>query len=321
MCAKSAMPPPYDQIHSAVQGFLNTFGKGKTPVSKALVFGDPAKIMAQCAPAWPVIDGAAGKKYCDARPDGGSRGYFDWNSGTLYLDFDLKAMSRDNVKTFLHETTHGNESISGYPKPGSGEADKPETERNTVYLDRIWYLIGAIAKAEDRLQHPEDEQSLVTYIDQLCALLIALEDFERAEQGLPSVDLPEGLKARRPNHEDLDRWFGFRVDYYRLMDFYASRESGDPFETIVAHWAALRGVGRTLRTFLGKYKDYYNAEVERFLKAQGPGMSAQEQAEHRAEKEEELARMLPALAAQELSIKIGKAARYLFPGATLPAPH
>ncbi len=320
MCAKSSMPPPYDQVHNAVQGFLNTFGKGKTPVSKALIFGDPAKIMVQCAPAWPVIDGAAGKKYCDARPDGGSNGYFDWDNGTLYLDFDLKSMSRDNVKTFLHETTHGNEYISDYPKPSHGEAGKPEAERNTVYLDRMWYLIGAIAKAEARLQRPEDEQSLVTYIDQLVALLNALEDFERAEQGLPSVDLPDELKARRPNHDDLDRWFGFRVDYYRLMDFYASSKAGEPFETIAAHWKELRGVGRTLSVFLGKYKAHFNAMVERFLAAQGPSMSAQEQAEHRLEKETELARQLPALAAQELSIKIGKAARYLFPDATLPAP-
>lgn len=320
MCATSAMPPPYDAVHSGVQGFLNTFDKGKTPVSKALIFGDPAKIMVQCAPAWPIIDGAAGKKFCDERPDGGSNGCFDWDSGTLYVDFDLKAMSCSNVKTLLHETTHGNEYISGYPNPSPGDAGKPEAERNTAYLDRMWDLIGTIAKAEARLQHPEDEQSLVSYIDQLCALLNALEDFERAEQGLPSVDLPDGLTAHRPHHDDLDKWFGFRVDYYRLMQFYASGKAGDPFETIAVHWAELRGVGRTLSVFLGRYKAHFNAEVERFLAAQGPGMSAQEQAEHRAEKEAELARKLPALAAQELSIAIGKAARYLFPGATLPAP-
>ncbi|MDF2142281.1 hypothetical protein [Paenirhodobacter sp. CAU 1674] len=320
MCAAAVMPAPYGQIHAAVQKFLDGFSKGKTPISKALIFGERVPIDVSCAPPWPIVDGKAGKAFCDDRPDGGSNGCFDWDSGTLYFDFDVKSMSQSNVKTYLHEVTHGNEYLADYARPQPGAAGKSEAERNTAYLDRMWVLVGAIAKAEARLQRPEGEQSLATYVAQLCALLNALEDFERAEQGLPSVDQPDGLTTRRPIHDDLIKWFGFHVDYYRLMRFYAEGKAGDPFETIAGHWNDLRGVGRSLNKFLARYEAHFNAEVERFLEAQGPGMSAQEREEHRAEKAAELARKLPALAAQELSMAIGKAARYLFPGATLPDP-
>ncbi|MEZ5687120.1 MAG: hypothetical protein R3D78_15070 [Paracoccaceae bacterium] len=311
------MPSPQKEMIAAVNAFLTPLQKGKTPLSRALRLGDMAIIDADCSTDWPVVAGKAGKAFCAALPHPKPACY-DWDSGTFYLGVEPKKLGAAEAPVLLAELFQALRALDGEPRP---EPDNlRETLRNSAFLERALPIFPRIAKAEAALMKPPKTPTLA-WVEALFALFDALEDFERAEYGKPPSGAADPAEYRPPDHEALYDCWRLKINFYALPQYYEAQKDKVPFEGIGIGWAGLSGsTWREIPDFLKGFRAYLWREVEKFLTAQGPGMSEKEKAAHRQEKTAEIERQVLAKAGEELAMRTSRfTAAKMFPGGKLPS--